>query len=523
MRLAPAASRALASASAGGGGGPRGVAPGPLCLALRGGLGHWPRKPSDSWKTSLEMETPPRDHVRGVVGGLSTAADRASSSCSQGHPSEPRPAVRAVPEPPTREEGRPAPRETQLRAVATTQVLLSIVRDVPHAVPCRANGQPSLGTCRVASFSPVRVGRSPSTSERGPHSGPGHGTSPAPRRGCHPWRHHRPQQRARPAGEASLPGSGQRVALAEPGLHIVQHLLSAALPPRRLESGPCSADTGLARAQGHPAARALRAFLLAGGGGDLKGPLCSGRASRAPAHPATNPGVAPGENQEPAAWQEAPGQAARPDPPHWQLGRTGPPGATPPAPPPGALAPTQTWGFTRPARGAQGPRQVRETEAKALVPPPRSHGNLQRTGLSGAAWGTFPPRPETPTTPRFPASPAARWGPWRHAPASAHPAPADLHPNSALSSGRAEGSALCISQGIPEPVWGYLSCPRPHPPRAVRTVLSQGRQKYLHSLSTCLLSTPLLSWFTHQGCWSAWQTMLPNQLGWRLLQEALLA
>lgn len=119
-------------------------------------LGIGPPKPSDSWKTSLEMETPPRDHVRGVVGGLSTAADRASSSCSQGHPSEPRPAVRAVPEPPTREEGRPAPRETQLRAVATTQVLLSIVRDVPHAVPCRRPALPGHLPCGV--FQPRACG-----------------------------------------------------------------------------------------------------------------------------------------------------------------------------------------------------------------------------------------------------------------------------------------------------------------------------------------------------------------------------
>lgn len=110
----------------------------------------------------------------------------------------------------------------------------------------------------------------------------------------------------------------------------------------------------------------------------------------------------------------------------------------------------------------------------------------ERCSVGGQpARGSFPPRPETPTPPRFPASPAAGWGPRQHAAGSA--APAALHPNSALPSGRAEGSALCISQGIP--VWGHLGCP---PPRLIAP-FSQGWQKYLQGSSKCQLSTPLLS------------------------------
>lgn len=183
----------------------------------------------------------------------------------------------------------------------------------------------------------------------------------------------------------------------------------------------------------------------------------------------------------------SPAPADRPSseagPPHWQLGRTGPPGAAPASPAcqsPGAYADLGALPAGREGPRAQGPCLA------PLFPWKPAADRPERYSVGGRpARGSFPPRPETPIPPRFPASPAAGWGPRHHAAGSA--APAALHPNSALPSGRAEGSALCISQGIP--VWGHLGCP---PPRLIAP-FSQGRQKYLQGSSKCRLSTPLLS------------------------------
>lgn len=86
---------------------------------------------------------------------------------------------------------------------------------------------------------------------------------------------------------------------------------------------------------------------------------------------------------------------------------------------------------------------MRKREAEALVQPLRSHGNLQRSGMSSAFWeaglhgALFPLHPETPTTPRFAHLPianlASRWRSWQHVPGSAYPSPRVLHPISALA------------------------------------------------------------------------------------------
>lgn len=190
------------------------------------------------------------------------------------------------------------------------------------------------------------------------------------------------------------------------------------------------------------------------------------------AHPATDPGVPLGRaggwplGGEPSASRQdkqrgrTPSLAAGQDWASWGRPRQ------PACQSPGAYADLGALPAGREGPRAQGPCPA------PLFPWKPAADRPERCSVGGRpARGSFPPHPETPIPPRFPASPAAGWGPRHHAAGSA--APAALHPNSALPSGRAEGSALCISQGIP--VWGHLGCP---PPRLIAP-FSQGRQKYL--------------------------------------------
>lgn len=203
----------------------------------------------------------------------------------------------------------------------------------------------------------------------------------------------------------------------------------------------------------------------------------------------------------------SPAPADRPSseagPPHWQLGRTGPPGAAPASPAcqsPGAYADLGALPAGREGPRAQGPCPA------PLFPWKPAADRPERCSVGGRpARGSFPPRPETPIPPRFPASPAAGWGPRHHAAGSA--APAALHPNSALPSGRAEGSALCISQGIP--VWGHFGCP---PTKADYTLFPGPAEIPAGLVQVPAFHTSAFM-FTHQGCGPAWQTVPPNQPG----------
>lgn len=110
---------------------------------------------------------------------------------------------------------------------------------------------------------------------------------------------------------------------------------------------------------GHPR-RPSDSCLLAGDSGDLKGPLCSGRASGAASTRLSccRPRWAPEDGdwllgKEPPCQQTAEHRGrAR----HRQPGWTGLPGRPQPGPP-RSWAPTQTWGLTGGGRGAQSARK----------------------------------------------------------------------------------------------------------------------------------------------------------------------
>lgn len=108
--------------------------------------------------------------------------------------------------------------------------------------------------------------------------------------------------------------------------------------------------------------------------------------------------------------------------------------------------------------------------------------------------GHFPstPHPETRTTPRF--SLAVCWSGFQVETLVTRPWVCSSRPQ--------QPSAQPCSGGTQSQLGGTFTVPiRGCPPE-------DGQQAYPQSLSRCLLSTCLLSWFTRQGCWSVWQTIL---------------
>lgn len=200
-------------------------------------------------------------------------------------------------------------------------------------------------------------------------------------------------------------------------------------------------DTGMACAQGHPAASL----------GTERPPSCrqcrgpegtfrfrqSLRGSRHPPFPPQTQG-GPGAGRL-AGSPNARRRPSRGQNPHRQAGWMGLPGRPRQAPRPEPQHLCRP-GLCGEGSGARSLSRVRR-EPRALAWPPRSHGNLQRSGASSAVWETCQLGASPPSPGDAHHTPAGGWSGFQVG-GRLLPAPAALHPNSALYDRKAEGSAL---------------------------------------------------------------------------------